>query len=497
MKKIKKIVIMSCVLIITQNLVAQVRNIYAALDSCFMNLNLSACSTHVLINKGFPTSNPSFFTGNISTCQPAKPKDWIDMYSSMYYGKTAASTWTMPNPTQLATNMYSTESSLQARLIQVNTEMGEVAKLPLLYADYNYIITNMTSTPFYTQNSQQQLFDNTNRTANPYGQNLLVSTASILTESKTGSVLFMVPTNLYLSNKTSITNLSLSADFNGTGSYVALSPDVPYLHKYTSTGIKTITLKIVHGSNTYYAKTTIDVKQVSSTISSIWDPTLGEFTFQRVWRDRVSQTTGTDLSNAIGTIVLSNNNTTTETGSLKLRNPVIFIEGQDILNEFRFVELYDLINRGRVRADGLIEKLYNDDRDLIILDFGDMHTKNLRELSEVVRRLINYVNQNLDPAVSNNKVTLAGHSMGGVLARYTLAKMEQTYCENHNVSLYVSYDAPHKGANVALGFQELTYQGWAAGSFFIDNSTLGAYLQLIAPTTKELANAYFSVSNSV
>ncbi len=443
-------------LIITQKLVAQVRKLHVALDSCYMHLNLSACSTNVLINKGYPTSNPSYFTGN-STCQTANLKDWVDMYRSIYYGRTSASVWAIPSPEQLAINMYSTESSLHNRLSQVNTEMGEVAKLPLLFADYHYIINNPDTTiPYFTQNSYQQLFDNPSRIANPYGQALIVCAASTLAESKTGSVLFMVPSNLYLSNKTSLSNLNISADFEGTNTFVSLSADAPYLHKYSSIGLKTITIKIVHGNNIWFAKTTIDVKDINIATSNLGATLCPTPCYHALWRDRVSQNNGIDLSKSLGYIVFGNTNTTTESGPLKLRNPVIFIEGQDVLNEFRFDRLYRLINIYASNPTGLINKLHNDGRDLIILDFGDMRNRNLRDLSETVRRLINYVNQHLDPAVSSNKLTVAGHSMGGVLARYTLAKMEQTYCENHNVGLYVSYDAPHKGANVALGFQELT-----------------------------------------
>jgi hypothetical protein len=392
--------------------------------------------------------------------------------------------------------MYSTESSLHNRLSQVNTEMGEVAKLPLLFADYHYIVNNPDTTiPYFTQNSFQQLFDNPSRIANPYGQALMVCAASTLAESRTGSVLFMVPSNLYLSNKTSLSNLNISADFEGTNTFVSLSADAPYLHKYSSIGLKTITIKIVHGNNIWLAKTTIDVKDINIATSNLGATLCPTPCYHALWRDRVSQNNGIDLSKSLGYIVFGNTNTTTESGPLKLRNPVIFIEGQDILNEFQFIRLYQLINRGNDNPTGLINKLHNDGRDLIILDFGDMRNRNLRDLSETVRRLINYVNQHLDPAVSGNKLTVAGHSMGGVLARYTLAKMEQTYCENHNVGLYVSYDAPHKGANVALGFQELTYQSWAAGGFFVEQDLLGAYLQLISISTKEMANAYFNVSN--
>ncbi len=40
--------------------------------------------------------------------------------------------------------------------------------------------------------------------------------------------------------------------------------------------------------------------------------------------------------------------------------------------------------------------------------------------------------------------------MGGVIARYALRKMEDAGME-HQVSLYISHDSPHLGANVPLG----------------------------------------------
>ncbi len=53
----------------------------------------------------------------------------------------------------------------------------------------------------------------------------------------------------------------------------------------------------------------------------------------------------------------------------------------------------------------------------------------------------------------NNPIKVVGFSMGGVVARYALAYMEQ---ENipHNVDLFVSIDSPHQGAVAPKGLQD-------------------------------------------
>lgn len=478
-----------------QKIVAQNTSIPEAMDSCFMYVDLSTCSTNVLINKGFPTSNPLHYTGNISTCQPATVNDWWDMYKCMYYGRTTASTWSIPTREQLLENISTLETGLLSRLTTPNTAMGEVAKISLIYADYNHIVPNPSSTPYYTQNNLQQLIDNPNRTSNPYSQDLLVAAGNILKVSTTGAILFVVPSNLYMSNKTAISNLTISADFTGGGSYTSLTPDLPYLYNYSSIGVKTITIKIVDGSNTYYAKTIINIKNVYSSASSFLGKTLCLTPcFDAIWRDWQTQSGGTQYSNAAGYLIFSSSNTTIAGGTLKLRKPVIVIEGQDPLNNFVFANLFTLINEGPNNSSGLIQRLHAQGHDVIILDYLNTYTRDMRNLSEVLRRLIKYVNQNLDPQVENNKLTVAGVSMGGVVARYTLAKMEQTYCENHNVELYISYDAPHKGANVPVGFQALTVQAYSIALDLISADIALAYYNLNAPVTRDLLNAYWSNS---
>jgi hypothetical protein len=56
--------------------------------------------------------------------------------------------------------------------------------------------------------------------------------------------------------------------------------------------------------------------------------------------------------------------------------------------------------------------------------------------------------------IDRKNITIAGISMGGVISRFALAELEQNGGK-HNVGTYISYDAPHRGANVPQSIQNL------------------------------------------
>ena len=49
--------------------------------------------------------------------------------------------------------------------------------------------------------------------------------------------------------------------------------------------------------------------------------------------------------------------------------------------------------------------------------------------------------------------TIIGQSMGGLVARYALADIDQNQNFNHDTNLYISHDAPHLGANTPIALQ--------------------------------------------
>lgn len=115
------------------------------------------------------------------------------------------------------------------------------------------------------------------------------------------------------------------------------------------------------------------------------------------------------------------------------------------------------------------------DYDIIYIDWvrgmGDM-----RDNSRVLEEVIGWIND--QKALSNNTEpnVLLGQSMGGVIGRYTLARMENEN-KTHDVRLFVSHDSPMQGANTPLAFQHFathmkeeyvsTPLAWATGEVLV------------------------------
>ena len=68
--------------------------------------------------------------------------------------------------------------------------------------------------------------------------------------------------------------------------------------------------------------------------------------------------------------------------------------------------------------------------------------------------LVELMNQINAQKIGTAKNVVIGPSMGGLISRYALRYMEQNNL-NHDSRLYLSFDSPHLGANVPLGFQHL------------------------------------------
>jgi hypothetical protein len=58
--------------------------------------------------------------------------------------------------------------------------------------------------------------------------------------------------------------------------------------------------------------------------------------------------------------------------------------------------------------------------------------------------------------LGNSPLAIGGFSMGGLITRYTLAKLEMQRMD-HQTATYFSYDAPHLGAWMPIGLQALAH----------------------------------------
>jgi hypothetical protein len=158
-------------------------------------------------------------------------------------------------------------------------------------------------------------------------------------------------------------------------------------------------------------------------------------------------------------------------GHTAIVNPIVLPEGFDLDNSMSADELYALLDQ-----QGLATTLRAEGFDAIVLDFTDA-TTHVQRNALVVAQLIREVEAMVAPTTT---LAVVGPSMGGLCSRYALAWLE-TQGIGHRVRTWVSFDAPHGGADIPLGLQY-----WVA--FFADQSTEAAALlqALDSPAARQM-----------
>jgi pimeloyl-ACP methyl ester carboxylesterase len=106
-----------------------------------------------------------------------------------------------------------------------------------------------------------------------------------------------------------------------------------------------------------------------------------------------------------------------------------------------------------------LELFRNNGYDLVLVNYDNGRTW-IQDNAQVLKAVINQVNAT---KVGNNKLVVIGESMSGLVARYALKQMENAG-QNHNVSHFVAFDTPMKGANVPPGL--IAIRRWAPYSIF-------------------------------
>ncbi len=143
-----------------------------------------------------------------------------------------------------------------------------------------------------------------------------------------------------------------------------------------------------------------------------------------------------------------------------LDKPIILLDGFDPNDGRDIPAIYSLLNYGA--GQNLADDLRNQGFDVIILNFPNYSRPVTLELisggGDYIQRnamlLVELLAQINAQKVGTEKNVVIGPSMGGLIARYGLRYMEMNGLE-HDTRLYVSFDAPHLGANIPIGFQHL------------------------------------------
>lgn len=159
----------------------------------------------------------------------------------------------------------------------------------------------------------------------------------------------------------------------------------------------------------------------------------------------------------------------------KLLRPLIYVEGFDhglmgLMEMFNGDDFWDSLKNAYTYLERAINGKINgafdyywlqdelldtpeitDNYDIIYVDWG-APTADIRNNATLLERIIHDVNyEKMQHGLPYSKNTIIGHSMGGLITRYALCEIESDTSRFHDTQYYVSFDAPHLGANVPLG----------------------------------------------
>ncbi|MDJ1131301.1 esterase/lipase family protein [Streptomyces iconiensis] len=136
-------------------------------------------------------------------------------------------------------------------------------------------------------------------------------------------------------------------------------------------------------------------------------------------------------------------------GRPAIERPVILSDGFSSLPSTKNELYYGLEGEGSPKYK-FISALHGRGHDLVLLGYED-RTKSILDNAEVA---IECIKTALYKQVGEAPLTVGGFSMGGLITRYALAKLERQKMM-HRTELYVSYDTPHRGAWLPIGIQKL------------------------------------------
>ena len=130
----------------------------------------------------------------------------------------------------------------------------------------------------------------------------------------------------------------------------------------------------------------------------------------------------------------------------KITRPFIIIEGFDPAGLQDLNTNYGMINSGTQ----FLDKLSCEGYDIVILDINT-NTLEIEKNAELVAELIKEINAQVAANGSTHHLKVMGVSMGGLIAKLALRGLEMQGIP-HRTETYLSFDVPHHGANVPLGY---------------------------------------------
>lgn len=330
--------------------------------------------------------------------------------------------------------------------------------LSILLADFESIKPSAIESGDVYKDANGKYDSRTNKVLEMHHINLM---ASLLSKTKSNNPVFVLKKDLVFNT----TNRELkSIEIQQHGKWIPVAVDIPFQLKFDKNGIQNVEYRMqLNNGETLQQSFSILVdyqqRSSSSKVSEMLSPQVvhnitSSIAYQGYGDSQAYQGIGeyeVFLDSVDGI----------------LDKPIILLDGFDPGDSRNTSAIYNLLNYGSP-AQNLGDLVRAQGYDVIVLNFPeytrpgtstviDGGVDYIQRNAMILVELLNLVNSQ---KVGGNKNVVIGPSMGGLISRYALRYMEQNGL-NHDARLYISFDSPHLGANVPIGFQHLfNYMGY-------------------------------------
>ncbi len=242
---------------------------------------------------------------------------------------------------------------------------------------------------------------------------------------------------------------TIALNLNDGAGWRSVTPDIPINVTFDSLGTKYFTIRFTdNSSREWYAKTRVEIIEDTNEDESESFRTEG---YSDAPDATISTIPGVQLDIFFGN------------ECNKLLKPFIFIEGFNpgLLLDQKFGEMILRLNSTPYQGNVITtptgnttwQNLHDSGYDVVYVDFAD-GAADIFANGDIVRDVIEFVNAQKAINSSEEKNIVLGASMGGLCGFWALGKMEAEN-EDHQVSKFITFDTPFRGANVPIGLQLL------------------------------------------
>ncbi len=332
-----------------------------------------------------------------------------------------------------------------------NAFFSKQIPLALLISEVETIKTEVFENHQITKNNREQLVLDP-VVSDAFQQHKIVLMAPLVSKSKNKTVEFILKDkNIF--NTTSKTIQAIYMSFTENDLWLTVSVNQPIKVDFNTYGKKSISFKIEFtNGESKVIKSTFEIKGSSNLANRNGNEILAETITATIPFQGYGESAAY-LGQGEYEIYLDNVDQV-------LDKPIFLVDGFDPGDTRDTNLIYSLLNYG-TSGENLGDIVRNEGFDVVVLNFPQYSPEDgviIDGGADFIQRnamiLVELINQINAQKVGNEQNVVIGPSMGGLISRYALRYMEQNQIE-HDTRLYLSFDSPHLGANVPIGFQHL------------------------------------------